>query len=202
MHHHILLNEISEGEIYLSRSDPALAVLIAKQQPLLIVSRGNYFYSLCRSIIGQQISTVAARAIFNRFDTIGGTDPEKLLTLSDIRLREIGLSGQKISYLKDLASHFIKNQNIYNHLETLSDDEIINHLISIRGIGIWTAQMFLMFSLHRLDVFAVDDNGIQRAMINLYEWTTRPSKKELIDYVQHWKPYRTIACWHLWKSLE
>jgi len=169
---------------------------------MVYVSRGDYFYSLCRSIIGQQISTAAARAIFNRFEASGGIDPLRLLALSEYKLKAIGLSKQKIAYLKDLAAHFAKNPKIYNHLDALPDDAVIAELINIKGVGVWTAQMFLMFTLLRIDVFTPDDVGIQRAMLKLYGWKKLPSKGELIAFAERWRPYRTIACWHLWKSIE
>lgn len=198
----LTLQKIAAGEDYLIKTDPRLGSLIIKQRPIVYFSRGDYFYSLCRSIIGQQISTAAARAIFNRLEAAGGLAPQRLLALSDSELRAVGLSKQKISYLRDLAGHFSKNPNVYNHLGALSDDAVIKDLIAVKGIGAWTAQMFLMFTLMRSDIFAPDDIGIQRAMKNLYGWEKVPSRDELVTFAERWQPYRTIACWHLWKSIE
>jgi DNA-3-methyladenine glycosylase II len=129
-------------------------------------------------------------------------DPMKTASLSDEDTKIIGLSRQKASYIRDLAIHFSNNPGVYDHLETLSDDEIIEELTEIKGIGTWTAQMFLMFTLARSDVFAPDDAGLQRAMRLLYGWDNLPHKKELVEVAEKWRPYRTYACLHLWQSLD
>jgi DNA-3-methyladenine glycosylase II len=196
------VKDLEKAEAALIKQDPVLGRLIKQQKPLVLSARNDYFFSLCRSIIGQQVSIAAAAAIFGRFEAATAVQPERIAALSDEELRQVGLSRQKTSYLRDLAGHFIANPNIYEHLGSLSDEEVIVELTAVKGIGIWSAQMFLLFTLGRLDVFAVDDVGIQRAMKLLYGWDVLPPKEELLAVADTWKPYRSVACWHLWKSLE
>jgi len=196
------MSDITEAESKLAKLDPDLAKLIKLQKPITHRVREDYFYSLCSSIIGQQVSVAAAAAIFGRFEEATNSDPVKILSLKDEEMRAIGLSRQKTSYLRDLAQHFAEDPDVYKHLDKLGDEEVIKELVEIKGIGPWTAQMFLMFTLVRLDVFAPDDVGIQRAMKQLYNWDELPSRDELIKIADKWRPYRTVACWHLWKSLH
>jgi DNA-3-methyladenine glycosylase II len=193
---------LRNAEVVLAKNDPILGDLIERQKPLTPPARTGYFFSLCRSIIGQQVSVAAAEAIFERFEAATDMRPERIVSLSDQELRAVGLSRQKASYLRDLAGHFLENPNIYEHLDSLSDDEVIAELVRVKGIGIWSAQMFLLFTLGRPDVFAVDDVGIQRAMKLLYGWDTMPEKTKLLTIADTWRPYRSVACWYLWKSLQ
>jgi DNA-3-methyladenine glycosylase II len=195
-------DSIEEAEDKLEKIDPVLERLIKLQKPIIHRERKDYFYSLCSSIIGQQVSVAAAAAIFGRFEEATNCDPIKVLSLKDEEMRAIGLSRQKTSYIRDVAQHFAEDPDVYKHLDKLSDEEVIKELVEIKGIGPWTAQMFLMFTLVRLDVFAPDDVGIQRAMKQLYNWDELPDRDELIKIADKWRPYRTVACWHLWKSLN
>lgn len=197
-----IVDRIAEAETALMNMDPDIGRLIELQRPVVHVPRVSYFLSLCRSIIGQQVSVAAAAAIFSRFETVTAADPRKVIALTDEQVKEIGLSKQKTVYLKDLACHFVDNPDVYTHLEQASDAEVIAELTTVKGIGEWTAQMFLMFTLARLDVFAPDDVGVQNGMKLLYGWDELPSKKELVAIAERWRPYRTVACWHLWRSLE
>ncbi len=172
------------------------------QKIILSEPKSDYFASLSRSIIGQQVSVAAARTIAGRFEEQTSYDPAKTVDLDAETIRTIGLSRQKASYIHDLAQHFVDNPNVYHHLDTLSDEEVIAELVAVKGIGTWTAQMFLIFTLERLDVFAPDDAGLQRAMLRLYNWEVLPHKKELITTAEKWQPYRTVACLHLWHSLD
>ena len=192
---------IAIAEAALIRADPLLGSVIQAQTLILQPERSGYFASLTRSIIGQQVSVAAARAIAARFEDATAMQPAAVLLLSDDDVRAIGLSKQKASYIHDLAAHFAKNPAIYTHLDTLSDDEIILELTAVKGIGVWTAQMFMMFTLGRPDVFAPDDVGLQRAMMRLYSWESLPPKKELVQAAELWQPYRTVASFHLWQSL-
>ncbi|OGL37421.1 hypothetical protein A3A68_01485 [Candidatus Saccharibacteria bacterium RIFCSPLOWO2_01_FULL_48_13] len=194
--------QILLAEKELIKLDPKLGELIKLQTPIVHKPKTNYFHSLCRSIVGQQVSVAAATTIFGRLESATGIDPAKIAKLSKEQIRQIGLSRQKAGYIKDLAVHFDDNPEVYNHLGQLSDEEVITELTAIKGIGIWTAQMFLMFTLVRLDVFAPDDIGLQRAMKELYGWKTTPSYKKLEKTAEQWRPYRTVACWHLWASLR
>lgn len=190
------------AEYTLKQAGPLLGKLIASQQLEQPMPRGDYFASLSRSIIGQQVSVAAANAIASRFTEKTGMDPVRVVALSDEDIKTIGLSKQKAGYIRDLASHFVSNQEVYNHLESLSDEEVILELTAVKGIGVWTAQMFLMFTLLRPDVFAPDDAGLQRAMLKLYKWDSLPPKNELVAAAENWRPYRTIASLHLWQSLD
>lgn len=193
---------IRHAETELTRLDPVLGKLIASQQLEPETRSSDYFAALCRSIIGQQVSVAAARAINGRFEEHTGLEPGKVASLDEAACKFIGLSKQKFGYLRDLAAHFVDNPEIYNHLETQSDEQVIAELTEVKGIGVWTAQMFLMFTLGRPDVFAPDDIGLQRGMQKLYGWETVPPKKELVAIAERWQPYRTVASWHLWQSLD
>lgn len=193
---------IRAAETALIATDPLLGALIKTQQLAPAEPPTDYFASLVRSIIGQQVSVAAARAIVLRFSQQTVMEPARVAALTDDETRAIGLSKQKAGYIRDLAQHFVKNPAVYNHLETMNDDEAIAELTAVKGIGVWTAQMFLMFTLARPDVFAPDDGGLQRAMLQLYKWDVLPPKKELVIVAEKWQPYRTVACLHLWHSLD
>lgn len=194
--------EIETAEKALAKQDPVLGELIKRQKLVFPEPRTDYFMSLCRSIIGQQISVAAALAIFKRFEAATGFKPQRVLELSPEDIKLIGLSKQKANYIGDLARHFVNDPEVYNHLEQQSDEQVIAELTEIKGIGKWTAQAFLIFTLSRPDVFMPDDVGLQRAIIKLYNLESLPPKKELETLAAKWKPYRTIASLHLWRSLD
>lgn len=193
---------VRRAERQLADKDPKLGELVKLQGHIYHPPRTNYFLALCRSIVGQQISVAAATTIFDRLEQQTGLRPEKVVKLTEKQIKQIGLPPQKAKYIKDLARHFVDNLEVYNHLGQLSDEEVIADLTAVKGIGVWTAQMFLMFTLGRLDVFAPDDIGLQRAMKNLYGWKKMPDRKKLEMVAEKWRPYRTVACWHLWRSLR
>lgn len=193
---------ITTAEQELSKLDPKLGLLIEQQGTIIHQPRTNYFASLCRSIVGQQVSVKAATTIFARFEAETQLLPIKVAKLDDRQVKTIGLSRQKAGYLRDLGQHFTDDPKVYNHLDQLSDQEVIEDLTAVKGIGVWTAQMFLMFSLVRLDVFAPLDRGLQLAMQQLYGWKVIPGPKELEAIAEKWRPYRSVASWHLWKSLN
>ncbi len=195
-------NAALTGEKELQRLDAVLGELIARQGPLIHEPRTDYFASLARSIVGQQISVKAAASIFGRLQERTALDPARVLALDEAACKEIGLSRSKMRYIQDLARHFVVDSAVFNHLESLNDDAVIAELTAVKGIGVWTAQMFLMFTLGRLDVFAPDDVGLQRAMMRLYDWHELPKRADLIAFAERWRPYRTIACWHLWHMLD
>lgn len=197
-----IVNDIHLAEIKLSELDTQLGVLIGSQSPIILRPQGGYFFSLCRSIIGQQVSVASASAIFGRLEAATGLDPAAVAGLTDVAARTIGLSRQKTVYVRDLAHHFVGNPDVYTHLDRSSDEDVITELTIIKGIGVWTAQMFLMFTLRRLDVFAPDDIGLQRAMKRLYGWDSVPNKRVLEATADRWRPYRTVASLHLWASIE
>ncbi len=163
--------------------------------------RGNY-ESLARSIVGQQISVKAATNIFARFEQITELRPELAVELSADQIKLIGLSGQKANYLQDLARHFVTDPGVYDHLDTLDDTAVITELTRVKGIGVWTAQMFLMFTLRRPDVFAPGDRGLQLAIERLYGLPAKTSQSQLEVIAERWQPHRTTASLHLWQSLN
>lgn len=193
---------IPQAEKQLTLQDPLLGALISSQTIETKQPRTDYFTSLCSSIIGQQVSVAAANAILQRFKDATQCDPQKVRNITSDEAKTIGLSKQKYSYLTDLAIHFIDNPDLYNHLESQTDEAVITELTAVKGVGVWTAQMFLMFTLQRPDVFAPADVGLQRAMMQLYNWQTLPPAKELETIAEQWRPYRTVASWHLWHSLS
>jgi DNA-3-methyladenine glycosylase II len=195
-------DDIAKAEEELIKLDPILGKVIELQRPIVYAAREDYFFSLCRSIIGQQVSVAAASAILKRFEEVTQLMPENVATLAPEQIKTIGLSRQKASYLHDLAEHFVEDPKIYNHLNKLDDDKVIEELTAIKGIGVWSAQMFLMFTLVRLDVFAADDVGLKRAIKEIYKYQETPNKEELEKIALKWKPYRTVASWHLWQSLR
>ncbi|WP_413175960.1 DNA-3-methyladenine glycosylase family protein [Anabaena azotica] len=164
---------------------------------------GDLLDCLCRAIIYQQLSGKAAAAIHHRFLELY-TDSftfSHILNTPDDVLRSVGISRPKISYLKDLAQRFEELPSL-DDLQTIDDESIIKCLTTVKGIGRWTVQMLLIFRLHRWDVLPVDDLGIRAAIRNVYSLTDLPNKQTVEQLGQPWKPYRTIACWYLWQSLE
>ena len=158
------------------------------------LKKSQYFEDLVEAICSQQLSIKAAKTIFNRVKSLLiKITPENILKTSDENLRSCGLSWQKISYIKDLSQRFTNNDLRIMNAEKMTDEEIITDLIQVKGIGRWTAEMFLMFSLARPDILPLDDLGINKALKNL--------KIKLKD-TEKWKPYRTVASWYLWRSLE
>lgn len=192
----------SPEERALSALDPVMATLIQSNGPITHAPDTNYFASLAESIVSQQISVKAAATIFGRFKEATDLAPARVAALSETDARAIGLSGQKHKYLLDLAEHFVRDSMVFNHLDTLSDDEVIGELTRVKGIGVWTAQMFLMFTLVRMDVFAPDDRGLQLAIKQLYGLPDVPPRSELEAMAEKWSPYRTVASWHLWHLLD
>lgn len=192
----------SPAEQALIKLDPTLSVLIKRQAPLVFGTRGTYFESLVRSIVGQQLSVKAAQTIYGRLKQATKLNPLTITRLDETQIKTIGLSRSKAAYITDLAQHFVEDSAVFNHLDSLSDDEVITELTAIKGIGVWTAQMFLMFTLARPDIFAADDVGLQQAMKRLYKWETVPKRAELEAFAERWAPYRTTASLHLWHSLD
>ena len=154
--------------------------------------------------MSQQISVKAAETIFRRLkEALGGRiSPRRVLELNAKALRAAGVSGQKVSYLRDLAEKWTDRTITPQHFSRLSDEEIIETLTQVRGIGRWTAEMFLIFSLTRLDVLPVDDLGFQRAVQLAYGYRSLPAARTIRRIAEHWRPYRSIATWYLWRSLD
>src|SRR3954465_9310636 len=192
---------------HLKRIDPVLAQIIESVGPcrMQLRTEGTHFQALSRAIVFQQLSGKAAGTIFGRFNALypdNAPAPEAVLTTSDETLRSVGLSRQKIAYLRDLSSKVISGGLPLDEVEAMSDDDLIAHLVQVKGIGRWTAQMFLMFRLGRRNVLPELDLGIQNAIRRAYNKRKRPTPKDVQKIGAKWSPHASVACWYLWRSLE
>lgn len=187
----------------LARRDPVLKKLVKAYPEANLRSRGNAFSTLARSITGQQISVKAAQSVWDRVVAAAGKiTPENVLAMKDEGLRGCGLSRQKVAYFKDLARHFDDGRIKPHRWTHENDDTVIRELAEVKGIGRWTAEMFLMFYLLRPNVLPLDDIGLQRAMERLYNEGAALSKDEMRKIAQRWDPWCTVATWYLWRSLD
>jgi len=193
-----------DAERHLSVADGLMATLITKHGPCLLTPGSEHFSQLCGSIISQQLATKAADAIFGRFSAFYGLQPSptEVAATPPEKLRELGLSSQKTLYILDLAAKVLNGQLSLNHFTDQSDQEVINQLITVKGIGVWTAQMFLIFALNRPDVLPVDDFGLRKAIMLRYALPAMPTKDEMEAIAKPWRPWRSIASWYLWRSLD
>ena len=167
--------------------------------------RKDHLSALVGAIVSQQLSTKAAATIFGRFVALfpdGQIHPEKIHALDDSVLRGVGLSGQKVGYLRDLCARITDGRLQLEELAALDDERVIERLTSVKGFGRWTAEMFLMFRLHRPDVLPVGDLGIVNAIQRLYRLRKRPDAKRMLKLGDAWRPYRSVACWYLWQTLR
>ena len=190
--------------VELLRKDPILGEIIDKVGDYSLKKRTQHFAVLVESIISQQLATNAAEAIFRRFRKIYPRFPTtaQILSTRKSKLRKAGLSGMKIDYLKDLARNIEEGRLDMKSLPKMSDDEVIEHLTQVKGIGRWTAEMFLIFSLGRQDVLPVHDLGLRKGVQMAFSLTELPKPKEVEKLGERWRPYRSIATWYLWKSLK
>lgn len=197
-------SSISEINSSLGEKCEVMAKLISKHEIAALKPKVDHFQSLTEAILSQQLSVKAAATIFKRFEEMLNLriDPQSVLSAEIEDLRSCGISGQKSKYLKDLAFHFQTYPTEYEALEKLDDEIVIERLVRIKGIGLWSAQMFLMFSLGRLDIFPVDDLGIRNAMYKHYFEGKEVPKNVLTEFSTRWSPYRTMACLYLWRSLN
>ena len=188
---------------HLSKKDRVMKRLIPKFGDACLESRGDAFTTLARSIVGQQISVKAAQTVWDKFAVLPRKlTPANVLKLKVDDMRAAGLSARKVEYLVDLAIHFDSGAVHVDAWKDMADELIIDELVAIRGIGRWTAEMFLMFRLHRPDVFPIDDLGIVNAIVRAYRLRKRPAPVRLHKIAEPWRPYRSVACWYLWASLE
>lgn len=191
---------------YLLSRDKKLGALIKKQKINIPKPNRNYFHFLVAVIINQQLSSKAAATIVKRFeDLFSGkkfSTPKMVLRMPTKKLRSCGMSGSKVEFVKDAARHFDKGLINVKKLRHWSDEEVIDHLVRIHGIGRWTAEMFLMFALSRPDVFSPGDLGLRRAIQRLYKLRKEPSAQKLKEISDKWRPYRTLASLHLWHSVD
>ena len=189
---------------HLRKSDPVLAAIMQKVGPFRMEYAPPEFASLAEAIVYQQLNGKAAVTIFQRFTALAGEPltPAGILKLTDEQLRAVGLSKQKSSYLKDLAAKAAAGTLDFSRLQELPDEEVIQHLTQVKGIGVWTAHMFLMFSLRRPDVLPTGDYGVQVAMKKHYRKRKLLKPKDMEKIARAWAPYRSVACWYLWRSLD
>jgi len=194
---------------HLASGDPVLAALIAASPGLHLTRRGDPFTTLARAIVGQQISVKAAQSIWERLvDACGNAGPPPTLDPARARrkrvatLRAVGLSQRKAEYIRDLAQHFVSARLDPRTWPALDDEALIEALVDVKGIGRWTAEMFLMFHEMRADVLPVDDLGLQKAIALHYFNGERPTLAVLRAFGEKWRPYRSVATWYLWRSLD
>ena len=190
--------------MHLKKSDPVLRSIIERVGPCRMEFGPPEFSSLAEAIVYQQLNGRAAITIFKRFAALAGDPltPEGILKLTDAQMRGVGLSKQKSAYLKDLAAKTHDGLLDFAGLVDASDEEVIEHLTQVKGIGVWTAHMFLMFSLRRPNVLPTGDYGVQVAVKKHYKKSKLPNPKDMEKIAKCWEPYRSIACWYLWRSLD
>lgn len=184
-------------------ADPKMKQLIELIGDFNMCLNTGYFPSLVRSIVGQQLSVKAASTIWHRLTELcSNINPEALLSFEDETLKSAGLSKPKVKYVKDLSEKILTKEIVLEGFASKPDEEIINDLTKIKGIGRWTAEMFLIFSLGRPDILAVDDVGLKRAIKWLYKLEDSPGKDEMILISEKWKPYRSVASLYLWEAIN
>jgi 3-methyladenine DNA glycosylase/8-oxoguanine DNA glycosylase len=215
--------------LHLKKSDPLMRAIIERVGPFRMEYGEPTFHSLAEAIVYQQLNGKAAVTIFKRFTTLAGdpVTPEGILKLSAEQLRAVGLSKQKSSYLFDMAERAHRGDLDFSRLDKMTDDEVIEHLTQVKGVGVWTAHMFLMFTLKRANVLPTGDFGIRMAMHKNYlervakrkngngvrkskrtaakpakVKITLPTPEQMEKIAKRWEPYRSIACWYLWRSLD
>lgn len=202
--------DVEKGTRHLRRKDPAMRELIKRLGKLDLEARrrgrpADAYGALLRSIVGQQLSTKAARSIYDRVTALFGgrtPTPEELLAYDPEELRGAGLSRAKVTYMRSLAEHVIDGELELDRLHELSDEDITAELTAVKGLGVWTAHMFLIFHLQRPDVLPVGDLGVRNAARQLYELDELPKPAELEALGEPWRPYRSLASLYLWRSLD
>ncbi|HET7574146.1 MAG TPA: DNA-3-methyladenine glycosylase [Solirubrobacterales bacterium] len=204
---------MSRASKQLAASDPKMAALIERVGEIDIATRlrrrseeqpADAYGALLRAIVGQQLSTKAARTIHGRvLDIFGGEtpSPEQLLEAEEADLRAAGLSGRKVEYIRDLASHVIEGELELDRLDQLADEEVIEEIVAVRGLGVWTAEMFLIFHLERPDVLSGGDLGIRKAVQVAYGLDEMPAPTQVLEIGEPWRPHRSLASLYLWESL-
>ena len=193
----------NKAKIYLSKKDKVLKLIINNYPNEELLINNNYFHTLLKSIIGQQISVSAANSIQKKFFSIKKKiDPKNVIKINDVNLKNIGLSKQKILYIKNISYFFIHNKNFIKNIKNYDEHEIRNHLIEVKGIGPWTVDMFLIFGLGKSNIFPKGDLGFLKAISISYKKKLPIEEKELNKLFKNWSPYNTVATWYLWRSLD
>ncbi len=190
---------------HFDKNDVVMAQLIRKFGPIKLRRNRRYFLVLCNAIIGQQISISAADAIATRFGKLFNglsPTPQRVINLSSVDLRKVGLSKQKVAYLKDLSFHFREKIIRPHRLSYMDNDEVIRQLTEVYGIGRWTAEMFLIFSLNRLDILPVGDLGLQLALKKIYRMRQLPTVKRMRAIGRKWNPLETVGTWYAWRAQD
>jgi DNA-3-methyladenine glycosylase II len=189
---------------HLRKSDPIMRGIIERVGPCRMEFGEPVFHSLAEAIVYQQLNGKAAETIFKRFAVLAGEPltPEGIAKLTDRQLRSVGLSKQKSSYLRDMAERAVRGELNFTRLPEMADDEVIEHLTQVKGVGVWTAHMFLMFTLKRPNVLPTGDFGVQMAIKKHYNKRKPPKPLQMEKIAKAWEPYRSIACWYLWRSLD
>ena len=197
---------IKKAVKYLMKSDPELIPLLDAFKIQDLQPETDYFKSLTRSIVYQQLSGKAAKTILDRFILLykdkSYPTPVDVINIDHEKLRSVGLSNSKAQYIKNIAHAFLDNPDTYDSLEKMDDQDIIDTLITIKGVGPWTAQMFLMFTLNRPDVFLVTDLGVQKGFKHYYKLSEMPIPGQMLKKSEQWAPYRTVVSLYFWRLLE
>ncbi len=197
---------IKKAVKYLMKSDPELIPLLDAFKIQDLQPETDYFKSLTRSIVYQQLSGKAAKTLSDRFILLykdkSYPTPVDVINIDHEKLRSVGLSNSKAQYIKNIAHAFLDNPDTYDSLEKMDDQDIIDTLITIKGVGPWTAQMFLMFTLNRPDVFPVTDLGVQKGFQHYYKLSEMPTPGQMLKKSEQWAPYRTVVSLYFWRLLE
>lgn len=200
-------DQLQTAQKHLCKADPLLKELIARYGDCSITPHTDYYHELVDAIISQQLSVKAGATIFSRF--LGLFDgkmptPEQIIAIDTEKIRGVGCSYSKAAYIKDLAQHITDGRLDLAHVTTLPNDTVIEQLTAVKGIGEWSAHMFMIFSLGRLDILPTGDLGVRKAMMRLYALPEMPKPIEMtaVAEANHWAPYQSIASWYLWKSLD
>ncbi len=195
---------MTEAITHLQQADPVLGEIITRVGAYRIEFRDPSFETLVKSIVYQQLSGRVASVIFSRLVVAAGgkLTPESILKLRSVRMRAAGLSAQKTAYIRDLARQTRDRRVIFDNLAELSDEQVIEQLTQVKGIGVWTVHMFLIFALRRANVLPTGDLGIRNAIRKAYGMPELPKPAQIESLAEPWRPYRTVASWYLWRSLE
>jgi DNA-3-methyladenine glycosylase II len=200
------LRDVRAAIAHLRTADPVMGRLIEQVGPFKLERHPEHFQALVRAIVFQQLAGAACQAIYERFVALfpGAVfpTPAQVLEATDEQLRSAGLSRQKLAYLRDLAKHVGEESLNFHRFPRMDDEEIITELVRVKGIGRWTAEMFLMFNLRRPDVLPVGDLGFQTAVMRAYQLKQMPTAEQLKKIGERWRPYRSVAVWYLWQMIH
>jgi DNA-3-methyladenine glycosylase II len=199
--------QLRQAEKQLAKKDEKLAAVIKSSGPCRLKPHTDHYGELVGSIVSQQLSAKAAAAIWQRvlglFDSKMPT-PQQLIKIDDQKLRDVGLSWAKVRYVKDLAQHILDDRLDLEHIATMPNEQVIEQLTAVKGLGEWSAHMFMMFGLGRLDILPVGDLGVRKAVMSLYDLKQLPEPAQIVTIANQngWHPYESVASWYLWQSLD